>query len=907
MVKYLVNINKKRVKDMKIKDFWEFIRENEEFFLRLSYVSDVKIDFAGSKYSAGDQWMADPFFLILKLFRAKFNEAGPSSDHEFTRLNKILYSNEIKPPFGKKEYDEYVNYENINQRILATLETTLGAVDGKFIVPTKEYSNKMFLDVSENMEKILSGLFIYESREARYYVDIYDRLTGFEVMLDNGTIFIPVKIRDVTRSALNEDKLRLIPTDNEVKILTMTENTLDEGDNIIRVSEEYTDSVANVVQYFKAFDICSDNEDFIMNVSESIYKLSPSDPIIAISGQIFPAYMADKMISTYLDHGPASIARLIDMSVACSYMSKIHRGVLIDSISKDISGDVIDLIKPYIDGSNDDYISRISELISRKNIELVSRMIRLNGDASSIRLYNKKMGYFKDFNVDKTGVMNELIPELGGFRFIASYSDLNRDNIPSGFATIEAFIIYAILKIVHGEFGNLPVFDRFCKDGVHMLGDNIVFSSKHDVYGLGGKHSYDGVLFTKAEIDVSLPKTRASRASASTAIDIIATQLKGFISSADDMNKLAAILLASSVAVPVLTRANKPLISIYGAGQYTKDGAKQKIFKGCFRNARVINTDSDFVVKNISDGGTSILVSDLNSSTQKILTKLGSERLGTETTSRFRNTDTTMRTINTSPILVFSNKPWIIDESIVFNFPARVSSEAGSFLYDTEDVSAALVSFVMHGHKKIAAIEDKYVAKIRKKLKKKNLNSKHPYIDFFEKILAGMCIAEATGYMDGWDFHDMMYAVFFNDENMGYSMNIEKMILSLQSGQSKVEDKFFDSKLRMNQHGDVVAVDKIFHTSYIDKEETDIYVLLFKRRDVYNKIKDDVSISFVEFSRTIDSLKGSIHIDNAMRNYRLGHDKNKTIYNWYVELFGKEKDEFAAIKINKKLFYGPQT
>jgi ASC-1-like (ASCH) protein len=149
-----------------------------------------------------------------------------------------------------------------------------------------------------------------------------------------------------------------------------------------------------------------------------------------------------------------------------------------------------------------------------------------------------------------------------------------------------------------------------------------------------------------------------------------------------------------------------------------------------------------------------------------------------------------------------------------------------------------------------------------------------------------------------------MYEAFFNDEVVHNTMNLDKLILSIKNGSSIIEDKIFDEKLRMNQHGDIVAVDKLFHKAYVDKEDTDNFILVFRKRDVYDEIKDDIGMSYARFSIFVDTLKNAILIDNAMRNYRVGHDKNKTIYNWYVELFGKNKDEFASIKISKKKLYG---
>ena len=851
----------------------------------------------------GELWSAEPFYLMLKMFRKKFEESAPSSDHEFTRINKILYSNNIKIPFGKREYDEYINYDNINQRILGILETTLGATSGKFIIPTKEYSNSMFKDVSKDMESILSGLFIYEGKEARYYVDIYDRLTGFEVFLDSGTIFIPVKFVEIPRSAFNEDTLVKASEKTTITIVDIKHDNIECYENIVFIPEEYTDSIRNVVKYFNSFNIVNDDTDFIMNIIESIGKLSTKDSIITVNGKLVTNFISNTLMDMYSTHGSSSIAGMIDIARVVSTMNKVNRGIIMDSIAVDISGDVVDLLKPYVNGSNDDYIIKVSELVNNKDIEFVARIVRLNGDSSSIRFYNKKLKYYKDFNVDKNGVVNELIPEMGGLRFMASYCGVNEDNVPSGFKTIEAFILNVTLKVIHGEFGNLPLFDRFYGSGVHKVGEKVVFNSRHGVVGLGGRHAFGGVLFNPSEVDVSIPKTRPSKTQAANSIKELADNFEGFIATAGDRHKLLAVLLASSSILPILSRGNKSIVSIYGAGVYTRDGIKQRIFKGCYRNANVVNTDSDFVIKTITDGSTSFIVSDLTKNTEKTLKKLASERYGTETTSRFRNTDSMTKSINTSPILVFSDNPWIIDESFVFNFPARIGSDAGSYLYDTDDLSSTIIQYSMNSVKKIRSAEDRFLLKIRKKLNMENINSRHPYVDFFEKILPGMCLVDITGYMDAWDFHDLMYSAFFKDESIHNTMNIEKLILSLQDGSHKIEDKLFDDNLRRNQNGDIVAVDKIFHVSYASKDNTDNYVLLFKKREVYELIKEDIGMNFVNFSMLIDGLKSSISSDNAMRNFRIDHDRSKTPYNWYNELFGKDKDNFAALKINKKAFY----
>ena len=62
---------------MNISDFWGFISKNSDFFSKLAVSADIKIDFNKELFYIDDTWYADPFYLILKMFRSKFEEMGP--------------------------------------------------------------------------------------------------------------------------------------------------------------------------------------------------------------------------------------------------------------------------------------------------------------------------------------------------------------------------------------------------------------------------------------------------------------------------------------------------------------------------------------------------------------------------------------------------------------------------------------------------------------------------------------------------------------------------------------------------------------------------------------------------------------------------------------------------------------
>jgi hypothetical protein len=176
-------------------------------------------------------------------------------------------------------------------------------------------------------------------------------------------------------------------------------------------------------------------------------------------------------------------------------------------------------------------------------------------------------------------------------------------------------------------------------------------------------------------------------------------------------------------------------------------------------------------------------------------------------------------------------------------------------------------------------------------------------MDFFEKILPAMCLCEVTGYMDGMDFHDDMMSIFFNTRRIRKSLKIGKLILSIKDGQATVEDKVFDSMLRRSQYGDLVYVDKGFHRSYLDNENTDMYIFIFDIRKVYERIRKDLDISFVEFHESVRQSDGYVSYDNAVKNWRMGSDKSMSAFSAYKEYIGGSKDDFCAIRMSKNSIF----
>jgi hypothetical protein len=278
---------------------------------------------------------------------------------------------------------------------------------------------------------------------------------------------------------------------------------------------------------------------------------------------------------------------------------------------------------------------------------------------------------------------------------------------------------------------------------------------------------------------------------------------------------------------------------------------------------------------------------------------LSRELVGTETIIKAKGPMMFYRYENTAPFILLSKDPIIIDESIVFNFPFKTTVEPGAHLKDHDDVSGTLATHIMGNYKKIQKLEESFVHGALIRVTNEKSIYKNPYVDFFEKIVAGMCVAELTGVMTGAEFQEFMYDMYFNDDNIRLNINLTKTILALEDGPGKVEDKIYNSAYRMNKHGDLVYVEMFDHKVNLESNaEPTTYLLIFSKRQMYKRIKKDVDISFSAFHKLVDSMPNAISWDNAVKNYRMLDDLEVTPLAKFKEYFNDDKTDFAALKVS---------
>ena len=885
---------------LEISELWSFIEENESFFRKITVDSEFSIDFKKNKYAISGVSFADPFMLITRAFRHKFSKMGQSKDHEYTRISKMLYSAGTKLPLSRKEYDEQISFEDKNQAILYVIEEHMGAKDNTFMIPTKEHANSLYRNASENIEKILSDMFIYSGKKARYYVDIYDRLSGFEVHVGESSIFIPSRNKNIGRSALYEDRLRSANEDTTVTICSMSDiDAVDRVEHMVFVSIDYPESVKNISKYFRKFDILSDDTQFASLIAKELTRNSDDSISVTINGTNSIESLYTKVIAMYLSDSTGSIPYILDIAKVIAVYTKAEREIFVSGLSPDIPEDVIAILRPYVDGNDDSHEAKISDMIDEDNIELSAKIIKSNGDSSSVLFYNKEMRYFKEFQVDRTGVINEFIPDLGGFRYISLVCGINRDKVPSGYTTIDSYIAALVLKIIQREFARLPLFQRFVSSGVHVVGEIPFFAHKSGVYGTGGRHSVDGVLVNSPKIEPAIPRAKYSKRQSNMALHKVVAESAGFITNDAKEHELFALMCVSSLISPMLQKVNKFTISVVGANKYTKEGLVHAIFKGVFRNAIPIKTDSGYVINQTVDGSSSILVVEDDKEISKSIYNISRERIREETIVRSRNSNKVFTMVNAAPLVVFTEKPWLMEDSIVFNFKPRVASSPDSILYDFEDLSGGIATYIVSNYRRIKQLEEKFISFAKKKVRTDEIVDKSAYVDFFEKIIPAMCLVELLDYRPGVDFYTDMMAVFFNTSRIKSSIRIDKLLLRLKHKKGFMEDKLFDASLRENQKGDVVYVDTVFHKAYVDKENTDMYIFVFDGVEVFKKIRKEIDMSYVEFSSAIRSYEKYVDYDNSVKNWRLGSNKSKSVHSAYRENFRGIKENFFAVRISK--------
>lgn len=890
---------------MDFRHIWKFLKDEKEFFDTFKQYLDVPIDYNNSIYFVGLEWMADPMNLLLMLFRAKFTTMKPTQDTEYVRIKKVLDSRKLEPPFKKKEYDKYMQDFYTNQAVLYVMESSLGAKDNEFIIPSKKVANEKFKDSSQAIESIFESLYIYEGKAARYYVDIYDTITGFDVFLESGPIH--VRVSGTNASCFNEENTRKIKIDDDIEIYSIDTNiqNVAEKNNSIFVDTEAEFSLNNIINKFSSFKINSNNEYFISDVAKWITSNMKTGSIVSIKNRSLSEYISNSIISLSINKTPNSLRKMVDLSKLSSHLTKVERTSILEQISFDLSQDLLDMIVPYMEKEDKDVVRKISEMLDKSHIELTSKIIRLGKETGTIRAYNKIFNYYFDLSMSLSGISNSLIPELGGMRKIINLLSISSDDVPSNVTNLEVFIGSILLKVIHIEFSSLPIFNDFLKSGIHVIKDEVSINYTGGVYGNGGNNSVDGWCFEKSNMNISIPVKRPTKIDAIKSVELLKKSLSKFIKTSNKDVEFSALMMVSLMLVPLMRKGDGPSISFVADDDILIDSFSEYIFNGIFRYAEPINTDSGYVIENMINKRGNPIVCKYSGAVTKSIDAAVKLKSSSEVISRFRSTEELTYRTNDGSIILLSRKKVSIKDTVVFNIPIYELS-TGEFMIDRKsDESGVLASYFANSRNKIRVVEEKLLDDLRKRVKKGYKVKNHSYYHFFFQLLPSMVALEFLLGEDAWAFHDDIVVYKFGEENALNVKTARNIVLSSMAGKYSISELLND-EIRKSELAstyevffDIFMIDKIYHMAYLEKENSDLYVVAFSIKELFKKIGGDFEMTIDEFRNHIIEDSSYIKYDNACRNYRLGSNKEITITNAFFAKKDIEKSDFAAIKINK--------
>jgi hypothetical protein len=880
---------------------WKHIFENKPFYTHLALLGNFKIFEESRVYHdlTFNKWGADPVSFIIQCLRKHdVNIGGDMPKDEYSFIRKYLLRRGIVIPFTKMEYSEYLLSIARSSTLITALEDGVFSDDNTFIIPSQAASKKFFGVAHEYISNLSSDLFLYIGSRARCIVDIYDSIVGFEVYTDGGHVFIPM-YGTAKNSAYFRPEIKRVNRDSTLTIFEDHGRMILPSHNaFVSIPVGSVSSVENISQYFHSFNIDSDNNDFILDVSVEISKTR--DIVnITVNGEITIAeYLAKFLIAFAEKYTISTYNKVFKTAMKMSALTNIDRDLIISLLNSSPYAKYLSLIISMLGISRDRLSPKIREMILGSSLMMVSRQPSIGGDGGSVKIFNTLGGYFKDIPMDSRLLMKNMITELGGFSFIERYCNVVAETIPSRFKTIESFISASVASLMQEQYSILPPFRGMLGLGMHYVNDQPVFNGGKEVYGLNGKRSIDGVAFQYEDVEFSTPLTKPKIREMSRFIVDFQELSASFFQIDNNEADMFAILVASTIIAPLLCNSSQLFLNITSENHYVEIEMKSKIFNGIFRAVSIRDVNkARKILSSVEDSGTvpnifsvdkkDMLVFKRNVPIHKSREVVLGEQVGS------------LSSFGTCPLIVFSEESLRIRKLLSFEFQSHGKMNH-SRVTIPKDISALMVVYAIRTTKVFRRMEEDLIKYRNKKSAELPMHLVDEYVEFFSKIIAGMMLCEHLdiGYTPS-EFHDLMYAKHFAESTISESP-LKSAILELPLSKGTIYEKIKDKIYRMDTTDDKIAfVDKVFHIRYVKKDNTRISVVIFNTRIMHDKIKDIIGLSYVDFLAELAKTQGYISSTAATKSYRIGRNKDKTIMQQYVEIHGKDREEFGAMRYNE--------
>lgn len=525
---------------MQYKDsLWEMIIGNISFFSDFSTFSQYDIDGQNKMFTANGVKYSDPMSLLLFLYRDKFNTMSFSSDPEFIRIRKHLYSNDINIPISKKDYDEYHDLINLSIDTEVAF-SDIGGMDDEYIlkIPSKAKVKSEYSDAISAIESIFPRFFSYAGHIARCSKDINGIVSALDIFAENDSYHME-STNDV-ETAFNE--FNMIDNMEELNVLEISESSKLKKDTIF-ISHSTTGSIKKFIGLYKSINIKIDSKALIYDIVHSNSDVIGSTSI-KINDEIAVGYILNEIeeASKILDYSSKYNA-IIETAKIGSILSEKEKKFIMNGLSSKIDDKLLNAVEYILDEDNTDISNKIHKFMLDKGVFPVSKNY---SSSPELVFYVKSLKKTIVVPIDRSNILSIIIPELGGIRLIIKKLSIED---PSGPGNSENAVLTRILYFMQEIYRSVPYHNGDKQFGIFLY-DEIISNISKSTEGIVS----NGNVFVNSGKNIHIPKKKTIQKSAVSSIE----SFKDFASESIDNINTASIIMYSSI----LNHIIKPMYAL---------------------------------------------------------------------------------------------------------------------------------------------------------------------------------------------------------------------------------------------------------------------------------------------------------------------------------------------------------
>jgi hypothetical protein len=518
----------------------------------------------------------------------------------------------------------------------------------------------------------------------------------------------------------------------------------------------------------------------------------------------------------------------MEVSKIASLLSGSEKQYIIGSLNKEIEDELLKTIVYIINDDHSNVSSNTAKLFLEKKIVPVAK---LNNGSPTIIVFKEKYNMITEVKLDRSNILSEIVPELGGIKYIASkISNDTSENL----SNIENITVSQVLYFLQEQYYKLDPFLGTRKDGIFFDNGKVIAATN-----LAPSHRvHNGYVYLDSSLGLKNNAKRVSQKIARSAFEQIKEDVDGAL-----VNQNTSIyLVVSSVIVDIVMPFFTPNISFSTNNKDDFELIKNGFFRNIFGYIKDLTGSSyDFIEASISTSSSPIL---MNNATKEVL-ELAEYQYRKKTFKKKKSHNNSYFTEKMSPVFIHSDKaiPGFL------HIEAVVSSGLLDGIYAGKNTSmmSSIISHVVSNKDKIIQLTSLVRKQFQDEIRNSILSNSSGLYYVFETVLPALVL------------HSLLYS-----SNSVLSL-LKQMIINHTN----------KSILKRNEVLSFVKKDKkkIFNMIYGDSRE--VIMVGIDIEDIVKSL-DLVSINKKSLLEFLSSNSIKLIERSAFRNYKT-KEENKTM------------------------------